>query len=97
MKKSERHLKTLNDLKCGKFEWGKIIEIHEIGNYIIVEFKWGSVIANDFEKYSSFHIYVDGECQNGTTESLDHALAACICAGNGASITASDYFMKMIK
>jgi hypothetical protein len=103
MKKSDNYQKKLHDLKRERYTWGDIVEIHEIGNYIIVEYKaikfdgCSPVEPRSYEEKSTFHPYIDGDDQNESYDSLDHALAACICVNNGTNTRASMYFMKMVK
>ena len=102
MKNSDNYYKKLNELTSNQYTWGKIIEIHEVGIYIIVEYKaikfdgCSPVEPKEYEENSSFHPYVNGDDNNESFNSLDHALAAAICINNNEKTRASNYFMKMI-
>lgn len=81
----DKRTTDLEKLKKGSpFTWGKVIAIHSISTYDVVEYhSWerkdsriidGQADLKDF----SFHIYVNGNDCCETFDSLDAALAACI-------------------
>jgi hypothetical protein len=77
------------------FCWGRVVDIHEIGRYGIVEFRY----VNNNEPYgsSAFHVFVDGEGLSHTFPSIEWALAFGIAyVKDGINTRAADYFMKMI-
>lgn len=84
------------------FTWGKIVEIHHIGTYDIVEYYERKVVGCeitkdiDYEK-TSFHCYFDGKSLSTSCPSLDAAIVHCIAEKNDGCNTRADYyFMKMI-
>jgi len=95
----------LDKLKAGEaFTWGDVIQIHEVGDYSIVEcHPWeveGSnvVVGRPVIKQLSFHVYVSSENTCSSFESLDAALAGCIAYKHeGVNHRADTYFMKMIR
>ncbi len=94
----------LKRLKSGaNFTWGRLIKIHEIGEYSIVEFyPW---ITENSTVWSGtpdttkkeFTTYVMGkDCGRGFL-SLDAAIVGCIAyKHDGINTRADYYFMKMI-
>lgn len=76
----------------GAFTWGRVLQIHEVGPYAIVEY--------DDEAHPGslhFHIYVDGRDTSHSAPSLDAALAAAIAyRREGANSRAAMYFMRML-
>jgi hypothetical protein len=78
-----------------KFVWGKIVQIHEVGHYQIVEHRAPSRSAN-FTLL--FHVYVDGRDASRAGKSLDEALALAIAYRHeGSNGRAGEYFMKMLR
>ena len=72
--------RTTTDLETvrqhpGRFPWGPVQQIHDIGPYTIVEFLTRGV---DPAEGPSFHVYVDGKSTNHSTDSLDSALLVAI-------------------
>lgn len=59
-----------------RFTWGKIVKIHNIGPYTIVEY------TDKSTKAYHFHIYVDGKCTGTSTLTLDGALLSAIGRSN---------------
>lgn len=57
----------------GRFTWGKIIRIHDIGPYTIVEYT-RKAISNPALNEVRHHAYVDGEDTCNSAFSLDGAL-----------------------
>ncbi len=98
----------LNKLKKGqKFTWGKVIKIHEIGEYAIVEFietpDEPDKVDENYKPVISFFAYVPatmttGENDHTGYDSMDAALAACIAFKyEGYGHRADRYFMKMLE
>ncbi|KKL75033.1 hypothetical protein LCGC14_2058890 [marine sediment metagenome] len=94
----------LQELKGGKdFTWGLVIDIHEVGEYAVVEsHPWkveggiGSTGEVDFDK-RRYHYYTDGKDCSRSTDSLDGALVGCIAfKREGLNSQAAQYFMKMV-
>ncbi len=95
----------LNELKKGKpYTWGKVVKIHEIGPYSIVEYiPWteneDGVITESVDPKSdhNYSCYIDSEDVQIITENLDHALVASIAyLHEGDYTSAPEYFMRMI-
>ncbi len=100
----------LAKLKKGhKFTWGRVIKIHEIGEYAIVEFietpDEPDKVDENYKPVISFFAYVpgavlrwEGENDHTSYDSMDSALAACIAFKyEGHGHQADRYFMKMLK
>ncbi len=93
-----------------QFAWGKIIELHEVGPYVIAEcYPWkvarwengaggGSVRVGEIDPNAlEFHGWVDGQNTSHSWGSLDAALVGCIAYKHeGPNHHADYYFMKMI-
>jgi len=84
------------------FTWGKLIGIHEIGEYSIVEYHpwvyFNQCGTNQVSDSTEYHCYVDGYDLSYSSDSLDSALATCIAyKHDGCASQAANYFMKMIK
>ena len=74
-----------------EFTWGKVIDIHCIGEYQIIEYE----DKNTHEIF--WHGYVNYEDTNCAYSSLDSALIGCIGIKNeGLGGRASMYFERMI-
>ncbi len=102
--KSARYQRTLLKLRENPYTWGKLVYIHQIGEYIIVEYKAiifkdsSRVIPTQYEKESSFHPYIDGADTCRGFDNLDDALARCIAQKiDGHNTRADEYFMKSIR
>ncbi len=78
------------DLIRREYHWGKVVEIHCVGEYQIVE-----AIKDDGKVH--YHGYINYKDTNTSYSSLDSALVGCIGrkheGGNGK---AAMYFYKMI-
>ena len=78
------------DLIRREYHWGKVLEIHCIGEYQIVE-----AIKDDGKIH--YHGYINYKDANTSYSSLDSALVGCIGrkheGGNGKAVM---YFYKMI-
>ena len=70
------------------YTWGKLVNVHEIGNYLIVEYT-----TDDGENH--FHPYVNGKDTHHSFMSLDKALIHSVScnAGHGR---ASEYINNML-
>jgi hypothetical protein len=81
---------TIKDLKeaPGWFNWGKIIKIHEVGRYAVVEFEPNIVNVYRDGRYvkekeaQGFHVYVDGKDTNMGASTLEGAFLLAMAAGN---------------
>ena len=83
----------LDKLKNGaRFAWGRVIMIHEIGSYAVVE------AMSDSEHEIQYHSYIDGRSCAHAYPTLDAALAGCIAYKHeGCNHRADWYFIKMIQ
>jgi hypothetical protein len=72
MWKMERTTDLIKVKNGQPFTWGSVVQIHEIGEYSIVE----STQRDD--NTASFHPYVNGKDFNRSFETLDIALLAAI-------------------
>jgi hypothetical protein len=79
----------LDDARAGKFTWGKVIEVHEIGPYAIVEYHpkrpdmWKNglfVRKGTISSVTNFHVYVNGQDESISFGTLDEALIFAIAA-----------------
>jgi hypothetical protein len=69
---------NLQNLRNGALFWaGELIQIHDVGNYTIVEF----IRANKIQ----FSCYVGGKNINVHTDSIDAALLTCIAWNNSGT------------
>ena len=97
---------NLKELKNGaSFVWGKLVKIHEIFEYAIVECHplaksnpnsctLDTIDMNALE----YHPYINGEEISCAYNSYDEALAGCIAYKHeGINHNAENYFMKMLK
>lgn len=70
------------------FTWGKIINIHEVGRYAVVEFEPKAVKVYREGRYvdekepKGFHAYVDGKDTNMGAATLEGAFLLAMAAGN---------------
>lgn len=95
----------LNALKKNEagFTWGRVISIHQIGNYAVVEYhpwktKDNEVLVGLVDDIKSFHCYVDDRDTSCSMDTLEGAIVECIAyKAEGANSRAAGYFMKMIK
>jgi hypothetical protein len=77
----------LAEARAGRFTWGKVIEVNEIGPYAIVEFypkipdeySGGHLVRKrGHESRPSFHAFVNGEDTSSSWRTLDEALVFAI-------------------
>lgn len=80
---------TKSKLLYEKYTWGKLVEVHEINNYLIVEYE------NEYEGINSFHPYVNGYDTHCNFSSLDYALIHAIAYNKGHS-RASEFIINML-
>jgi hypothetical protein len=77
-----------------KFPWGKVVKVHEVGEYQIIEYH-GQIMKNGTGtgKYepekTTFHVY--GESHS--YDSLDKALIGAICLKHDGCNTRADYYI----
>ena len=95
---------TRESLLSKPYTWGKLVEIHEIGNYLIVEYKetklshgdFGSRLDGKYEDESSFHPYVNGSDTNSGFDTLDRAIIHAVACNAGHS-RASEHIINMLR
>lgn len=85
--------KNIKDLE-NKFTWGKIIKIHTIGNFQIVEYE------DQEENKILYHVYVNFDDMNISYYDLESALIFAIAYNKSKNHNTSNYatkfFMKML-
>lgn len=91
---------TKESLKSEKYTWGKLAEVYEIANYLIVayyptKYENGSCLDGQYEEKLSFHPYINGRDTNHSFGSLDNALIHCVSCNNGHS-RASEFIINML-
>ena len=92
------------DQDVAKYPWGRIVRIHYVGEYQIIESKpWKrdgcTVLSNQVDEFADheFHPYLNETDAHESYESLDAALAGIIAYKHeGCNHRANRYFMKMI-
>lgn len=95
-------MSTIHEMIKGhKYTWGKLVKIHEIGEYKVVEYfsyKYENNHRTDgYEETASFHPYINDQDTNNSYESLDAALVGVIAyKQDGPNSQAARFFMKMI-
>jgi hypothetical protein len=83
------------------FTWGRVLRVHEIGEYEIVEFeprRAGNQREEDFDPSPRFHAFIDGKDTHHSYNTLDRALAGVIAyKHDGVNTKAHTYFMRAIR
>lgn len=78
------------------YTWGPIIQVHQIGPYVILEYTPRVTGSARYEGVS-FHAFVDGGDTNHSFNTLDAALAGAMAyRAEGPNSRAGQYFMNMI-
>lgn len=73
------------------FVWGKIEDVHTVGDYQIIEY------TSKSDKRRSFHVYLNFRDTNVSYSSLDEALAGAIAYKyEGPNSRAAMYFVRML-
>ena len=86
----------------GKFVWGEIVTIHQVGGIEVTEYHpWkreSSTIRTGVPDMDMVEFYgvVDGKDTNQIWDSLDAALAGCIAFRHTGGTVAAHFFMKML-
>lgn len=74
-----------------EFTWGRVVKIHCVGEYQIVEY----IDRRDHK--TCYHIYINYTDASNSYSSLDAALVGCVgCKYEGRGGRAAMYFEKMI-
>lgn len=69
-----------------RFTWGRILTIHEVGRYTIVEFFPRIIPSQNIDSSKTeFHVYVDGKNTSISAGTFDQALVTAVAYGNIAS------------
>ncbi len=78
-----------------RFTWGKIVKIHDVGRYTIVESDEEKLRGKAMPKATerSFHCYVDGACLGRSAPTLEGALVLCMAHGLLGSLNQSTDYM----
>jgi hypothetical protein len=84
-----------------RFTWGKIVQVHHIESYEIVEAKvegdWETTGPLVGKPHNRFFPFVNGKDTCMSTTDLDGALATAIAYRHGDVSGAAIYFMRMLK
>lgn len=92
---------TKAELLSKKYAWGILVQVHEIGNYLIVEYQneerdeRGQYIAGTYDGTNNFHPYVNGHDTNHSFGSLDDALIHAVSCNKGHN-RASEFIINML-
>lgn len=101
-------MSELEDARNGKFAWGRVIDVHEIGPYSIVEYQakipdkytaeYKPVSNRGYKTSHSFHAYVNGRDTSHSWDSLDEALVFAISYRTvGPNAHVSEMFMASLE
>lgn len=102
MKDSTTNLTELRKDKSN-FTWGKLIKLHEIGDYTIGEYHpritKGCELTHKINyDEKEYHCWINDEDINISADTLDNALILAIAyKHDGCNSHAGEYFIKMIK
>ena len=78
------------------YTWGEIIFVHEIGHYLIVEYKQSKDFCPEIqEDIILFHPYIKGIDTNTSSDSLDKALINAISI-NAGHWRAAEFIINML-
>ena len=73
-------------LTTEQFPWGKIVKVHKIGKYKIVEYKSyvyvNGVSTDKLNKKSSFHPFINNKDTSHSFNSLDKAMIFMVMYNN---------------
>jgi len=90
--------KLISDLLSKPYVWGKIKKIHEIGEYVIVEYSEPNYRNVENNESIVFHPFINGKDTNRGYDTLDGAIVGVIARKHdGINTKADRYFMKAIK
>lgn len=74
-----------------RFMWGKLLKIHDVGDYTIVEAKYAE------EMTPTFHPYVEGRIINRTAPSLEGAILLAFGFARVGPVLGDTYAMAAAK
>lgn len=76
------------------FTWGKVLRVHRVGEYAIVEYTPNTPRNHDGPL---FHPFIDGKDTNHSYHTLDAAVVGCIALKHdGLNTRADRYFLRAI-
>lgn len=81
-----------------RYTWGKVIKVHDVGSYSIVEYEpdgfaiYGTSIGHQARMFA---IYVNGEHLAYSSKTFDGALVVVIAAARGGRENNSQYLLNM--
>ena len=81
------------------FTWGKVVRVHEIGRYAIVEYLERKMNSRELSGHTLFHVYIDGKDRSRSCSSMEGAIVTAIsyAAGYERTSTSGAYFIcKML-
>jgi len=79
------------------FNWGEIIKVHTVGEYVIFEYINGYDLKHEKVKNICFHAFINYRNISRSYNSLDSCLVGTIAYKfDGANSQAAGYFEKMI-
>lgn len=64
-----------------RFTWGRVLEIHDIGRYTLIEYIANPGRMPEPDPKPKFHVYVDGKDTCSGTATLDEGLVLAIAHG----------------
>lgn len=87
-------LARMVDREKGTFTWGKLVCVHEIGDYQVVEFypRVGAHTGKEVE----FHAFVNAKDVRSSFKTMDEALVAAISFKHTNSVTAGFYALRVL-
>ena len=96
--KGKTDLESMTTDKRGGFTWGKLVKIHHIGDYDIVEYyPRVNGRTNTYEDDVMFHPFVNGRDTCHTMPTLDAAIVEAIAyKAEGPNSQATFYFCRMV-
>ncbi len=97
---NNQELKT--QLQSKPYTWGKFVQTHEIGEYLIVEYKARvykdtAPVNGEYEEKSSYHPYINGHDTSHSYCRLDECLVGVVAYKyEGGNSRAAGYFIRSI-
>ena len=98
MKERTADLKIIRE-RPSLFVWGKIVKIHDVGRYTIVEHDDYPATNANRESERSFYVYVNGKDTHTSAPTMEQALLHAIAeafAGHSAAHHAAFYAGKVL-
>lgn len=81
----------------GEFNWGRVVDVHVVGEYQIVEYIDRNERDRTDKGETSFHGYIDWLDEHNSFFSLDEALVGLIARKyEGSNSHAGEYFFRML-